>query len=192
MRGKIQSILLALCALGLSACFASEKPLFDERDSVTPIPAGKYRIIEQARTDQAPQTFTGVVTLDGTKTELADAGSSEPPDTFLFHKLDGDYYIMLEPKSESDDTFIYMLAHVGGGDITFFDYTRDCNSLEAIAKKRKVKLASFGVVRVDKGNDASATDSCYFDRLEDLAKAFSTLIDAAMFAPYQTWQRIES
>jgi hypothetical protein len=73
-----------------------------------------------------------------------------------------------------------MLAEIDGGGMKMYDFTDACKTLEGVAAAKHVDVTSYGVARVEKGNEM---DTCYFKRFEDLASGFKAVIDAGPMAP---------
>jgi hypothetical protein len=169
--------LFTLCALALSGCFASEQPLIDASTSATPLKPGNYTATEVKREENETPTKVKV-TIEGNVTVLTSldqADKDEAPTKLLLRKVRGNYYAMLESKSD-EKSFIYMLAEIDGSGMKMYDFTTACKSLEAIAAEKKADIASYGVSRVEK---SSSEDTCYFKRFDDLAKGFKAVIDAS-------------
>ena len=167
--------LLAICALALSACFASEEPLIDKAASATPLKPGNYVAIDKKPGDKDPPTRLKVTT-EGNATIFTNVepGDDDEPTKVLMRKVRGNYYAMLESK-EGEKSYIYMLAEIDGAGMKMYDFTDACKTLEGIAADKRADITSYGVARVEKGAEL---DTCYFKRFEDLATAFKAVMDA--------------
>jgi len=176
MRRVLLAALLTLCALALSACFASEEPLIDESTSATPLKPGNYIATEVKREEGEAPTKVKVTTEGNVTvlTSLDPADKDEAPTRVLLRKVRGHYYAMLESKSD-EKSFIYMLAQIDSSGMKMYDFAAACKTLEGVAAEKKVDIASYGVARVEKGADI---DTCYFKRFQDLAKGFKAVLDA--------------
>ena len=177
MRRSIPAVLLALCALVLSACFASDKPLIDEATSVTPLKPGDY-VASETKPNDGDQPTKVRVSVEGSTTVFSSPDKSDDkPDKMFMRKVRGDYYVMLDA---SDTSYMYVLVKLEGGGMLMYNFTDACKMLEGIASAKKKALSDYGVVRVDKQSDS---DTCYFSRFEDLAKASRALIDGGLGEP---------
>lgn len=151
-------------AFALSGCFVSEKPLIAEADSVTPVTPGRY---VNASMDEGTYAL---VTVNGNVTVLSssdDKGNAEEM-AFLMRNLRNDYYIVMDRDDSS-----YTLVRVHDGSVEEYDAGQYCRKLHAVAKKRGVDMASFGVVNEQKED----TSICTFDNYDKLTGAFATLLD---------------
>jgi hypothetical protein len=186
----LRAVLAGVFVLALSGCFASEKPLIDEKDSVTPISAGKYRIIDP---DHADETSVGLVSIKGKATILSDPDAKDPDElqTNLMREVRAPYYVMMEVPGpgKEEDGYVYMLIRVDAHGFAQFDPSKYCEALETIAKSKGVDIATYGVVKVDDRKDDP--DTCYFDRFDALAGAFKMILDSKSAVQAQTFERIE-
>ena len=177
MRAISLATLLAFCALMLTGCFASDEPLIDEATSVTPLKPGNYTATE-VRREEGDEPSKVKVTIEGNVTVLTSldkADKDEAPTKVLLRKVRGNYYAMLEAKSD-DKSYIYMLVEIDGSGMKMYDFTTACKTLEGVAADKKTDITSYGVARVEKSADA---DTCYFKRFDDLAKGFKAVIEAS-------------
>ncbi|MFZ1991927.1 MAG: hypothetical protein WAW96_19400 [Alphaproteobacteria bacterium] len=168
--------LLALCVVILSGCFASEEPLIDESTSATPLKPGNYIATEVKREENEAPTKVKVTTEGNVTvfTSLDQADKDAAPTRVLLRKVRGNYYAMLETKSD-DKSYVYMLVQIDGSSMKTYDFASACKTLEGVAAEKKADIASYGVSRVEKGNNI---DTCYFMRFKDLAKGFRAVLDA--------------
>lgn len=177
----IRSARLALVlgfALALSGCFVSDKPLISEADSQTPIAPGRY-----VNSAMDPDTYA-LVTVNGNVTVLAssdDKGETEEM-ALLMRKLRDDYFIVMDRSDSS-----YTLVRVHDRLVDEFRSDQYCKKLHAVAKKRGVDVASFGVVNEQKDD----TSICSFDDYDKLAGAFAALLDEKMLEVGETYKHVD-
>jgi hypothetical protein len=190
MKPIFRAALAVLCALALSGCFASEQPLIDEKDSATPIKAGKYRVVDPEHPDD---TDMGLITIDGKKTILSDETPKDPDDvqTNLMREVRAPYYTMMEiPKAGKEkDGYTYLLVRINDHGFAEFDPSKYCEALEKIAADKGVDIATYGVIKVDDRKDDP--DTCYFDRFDALAGAFRAILDAKSAVQAQIFELVD-
>src|SRR5262249_46962323 len=153
------AISLVICAVGLSACFASRQPLVSENESTTPVMTGVY--ISSERSD-AGELFK--VSLDGKATNVAKQtpdGKSEVT-SYLMRPLREGYFVVMDR-----GTFQYGLIKIDHQEIISYDnsFNDHCTQLEELAFSKDLPLSKFGVTGLEGG-------TCYFSTFDGLATAF--------------------
>ena len=154
--------LIALLALGLSACFISRGDLITPAEADYPLPHGTqiaiYSLDENgARRNQAPDLATLV--REGDYYQLTMEG--EPPVTGLIDHMGGDLYIAMARDDEQPGQNLYALFVRDGS--VWHRHGLICSDFEEIAAAQGKTLDEFGI--------KEAGGDCLFDKYDDLKRA---------------------
>ena len=155
-----------LLAFAVSGCFGTQKPLFDAKSAVYPIPNGAHYIQyfdegsgfkEYARGTIALKDGWYVATNKAPKTEVI---------TFMLKQW-GKNYLAINKSQDDKGALIYVYGILKPDAGAFFEYGPECNKLGAEALKKK------GLVTYKPGQE----DACAPVSVEALGTVMQMILD---------------